>query len=284
MEWAKRIGARGGSAGGWRDDFPLSRELPEQLSIDLSALKPPVHPMFLVRLRVFAEWHAAQGRSIEVVAPGGDNTARAVMAMGIGAGSERLVSDRPLPDAEPGRAVVRITQLHDYSAIEDVAGATRELLEYQLTDVARLGEAVHMAVSELCSNAIEHGKHDLGAFIAVERTAAPRRTVSIAIADLGIGIPEHLRQRYPEWGDDTFAIGRAMEPGISGTGHPHRGNGFSETLEAALAPALSAARMDVHSANGFLRIEVAQERKQLIPFPSATYRRGTWISYDVVSV
>lgn len=53
-----------------------------------------------------------------------------------------------------------------------------------------------------------------------------RRRVVVAIADLGVGIPEHLRQQYPEWHDDAFAIGQALEYGVTGTGDPHRGTGF----------------------------------------------------------
>lgn len=108
--------------------------------------------------------------------------------------------------------------------------------------------------------------------------------MSVAIADLGIGIPEHLRQRYPEWADDGFAIAHAMEPQITGTGDPHRGNGYAETFEAALTSTLHAARLDVHAANGFVRTEIVQELQTVQVIPSPRYRRGTWISYDLVSV
>jgi hypothetical protein len=139
-----------------------------------------------------------------------------------------------------------------------------------------------MAVSELCANAVEHGAHSQGAYVMAERRAA--RKLTLAVADLGMGIPEHLRQQYPEWNEDSFAIGRALETGISGTGKAHRGNGLPETLEAALTASLSAGRLDIHSANGFLRTEITQGTIRMTPFPAARYRRGTWISYELVSV
>jgi hypothetical protein len=74
-----------------------------------------------------------------------------------------------------------------------------------------------------------------------------------------------------------------MDPQISGTGHPHRGNGFPETFEAALVSWLSAARLDVHSANGFVRTQIVQETKKIDMFPAAAFKRGTWIAYDLVS-
>ena len=141
-----------------------------------------------------------------------------------------------------------------------------------------------MAVSELCGNAIEHGKNPFGAYAAVSRISEPRKQVSIAVCDLGIGIPEHIRQRFPEWGDDGYAIAHATEQYVSGTGDPHRGIGFSEVFESALTSALHGARMDIHSANGFFRLQVVQEQRKPEVFPAAQFKRGTWISYDLVSV
>ena len=177
-----------------------------------------------------------------------------------------------------------VTGLREFNAVETVAQHTREILEYQLTDVSALGHASYMAVSELCGNAIEHGANPLGACVAAARFEQPRRQVSIALGDLGVGIPEHLRQRYPEWFDDCFAIAQALEPRISGTGDAHRGNGFAETFEAALASALHAARVDIHAANGFVRAQFYGGIKKLEPFPAARFRRGTWISYDLVGM
>jgi hypothetical protein len=74
-----------------------------------------------------------------------------------------------------------------------------------------------------------------------------------------------------------------MDPRISGTGHPHRGNGFPETFEAALVSSLGAARLDVHSAYGFVRTQIVQEKRKVDTFPAAAFKRGTWITYDLVS-
>ncbi len=181
-------------------------------------------------------------------------------------------------------AIVPVTQMREFNEVELVAERTQEVLEYQLPDVSSLGQATFMAVSELCNNAVDHGENTLGAYAAVRRVSEPRRLVSIAIGDLGIGIPEHIRQRYPEWGDDGLAIAHATREGVSGTGDPHRGIGFSAVMEAALTRFLHAARMDILSAAGFCRLQNVQEVPKVEVFPATRFRRGTWITYDLVSV
>jgi hypothetical protein len=180
--------------------------------------------------------------------------------------------------------VLPVTKMREFLEVEEVAKRTKELLEYNLHDVSALGEATFQAVSELCGNAIEHGANPLGAYVAVRRTTVPRRQISVAIGDLGMGIPEHIRQRYPEWTDDGYAIARATDEQITGTGHPHRGIGFSSTFEAALTRFLHAARMDILSATGFCRLQIVQENRKIETFPASRFRRGTWMTYDLVSV
>jgi anti-sigma regulatory factor (Ser/Thr protein kinase) len=232
--------------------------------------------MLAVRLRVFAEWHRGHGRKVVLDPPTDARTKRAFSAMAIDA-------DQP-PEDQESDAILPVTYLEDANTVEDVAERTREILEYQLHDVSPLGQAAFMAVSELCGNAIEHGENPFGAYAAVSRISEPRRQVSIAICDLGIGIPEHIRQRFPEWGEDGYAIAHATKEFVSGTGNPHRGIGFSEVFEAALTSELHGARMDIHSANGFFRLQVVQEQRKPEVFPAARFKRGTWISYDLVSV
>jgi hypothetical protein len=277
MEWIKEIGPSGAAHGGMRGDLPLSHDLPAKIGIDCTRLLLPIFPMFGVRLRMFVDWHRHEGREIAILPPEDSFARRLFHSMQIhgdaGSGEE--------PDED---AVLPVTKLDRHNEAEMVAQRTQEILEYQLTDVSPLGQAAFMAVSELCDNAMDHGKNSIGAYVAVQRFAVPSRQVSIAIGDLGIGIPEHIRQRYPEWSDDSAAIAHATEPTITGTGNPQRGIGFSAVMEAALTASLHAARMNIYSANGFFRLQVIQESRKPEIFPASNYRRGTWITYDLVSV
>ncbi len=231
--------------------------------------------MFAVRLRTFIDWHRTEGRQVHVVPPIEPGTRKCFSALAID----------PELDGEPeDDAVVPVVRMREFHEVENVAERMQEMLEYQLPDVSVLGQAAFMAVSELCNNAVDHGENALGAYAAVQRTTQPRRQVSIAISDLGMGIPEHIRQRYPEWSDDGWAIAYATEENVSGTGKAHRGIGYSAVLEAALTSSLHAARMDILSASGFCRLQLVQEKRKVEVFPATRFRRGTWITYDLISV
>jgi hypothetical protein len=272
VTWEKRIGPRVGRDP-WRQDFPLNHELPDRLVVDCTEMVLTVHPMMLLRMRVFLNWHRDAGRDVQVVLPTDQLAAGELIAMGFDDGETR-----------DGTVVLPVTRLIGFSSVEDVALHVRELLEYEMRDISSLGEACYMAVSELCGNAVEHGRNNGGHhYVAAVRRTEPRRRVSLAIGDLGIGIPEHLRQREPELTEDDYAIARAMEPRVSGTGHPHRGNGFSEVFETALTSTLHAARIEVYSGRGLVRREIVQNSGQTQMFPAANPRRGTWITYDLLS-
>lgn len=275
MVWTKEIGAKGGGDGGWRDDFPLNHELPAEIAIDCSRLRLPIQAMFALRARVFIDWHTEHQRKVRITAPAEPEARRVFEAMAIDPGKAVEQQDD---------AIVPVTRLTEFDDVESVAARTQEIIEYQLPDVSPLGQATFMAVSELCGNAIDHGRNDLGAYAAVMRFSEPRRKVSIAISDLGLGIPEHIRQSYPEWSDDGWAIAHATDERVTGTNNPHRGFGFSSVFEAALTSSLHAARMDLLSANGFCRVQLVQEKRKVEVFPAARFRRGTWIAYDLISV
>lgn len=270
-----------GTQGGWRGDFPLDDHLPDAVTLDITDLELPVHPMFLLRLRVFMDWHESRGRKVGVLAPRDPVTATALTTL-------RLLDPLEpsgfagLPEADDILDPLPLVRLRDLTAVEEVAGGVREILEYRLTHLSGAGEAAFMALSELGGNAVEHGANPLGAWAIVAQNR-DRRGLSLAIADLGLGIPEHLRQRYPELHDDTFAIATALQEGVSGTGGPTRGYGLPYVLDAALTPRLQAARLTIHAASGFLRSEIVQGSVTHDPFPAAQYRRGTWVTLDIVS-
>jgi hypothetical protein len=273
MDWRKELGRRAGE-GGWKDDFPLDHDLPESVEVDCTKLQLPIHPMFAIRLRVFVDWHTAQGRVVRLLPPDDVEARHVFEAMGIGGA----------PGGPEDDAIVPVTKIREFLEVEEVANRTQQIVEYDLHDIAALGQATFMAVSELCGNAIEHGSNSLGSYVAVRRVREPRRQVSVAIADLGIGIPEHLRQQYPEWTDDGWAIAHATDEHVTGTGDRHRGIGFSAVFEAALTRSLHAAQLNILSASGFCRAHLVQEDRKIEVFPTSRFRRGTWITYDLVSV
>lgn len=147
MTWIKELGPRTASDG-WKSDFPLAHELPEDVEIDCSRLELPIHPMFAVRLRIFIDWHQERGRTVGIIPPTDPKTRKVFEAMSI---------DPQVDTATEDDAILPVTRLAEFLHVEEVAGRTQKILEYHLSDVAPLGEATFMAVSELCGNAIDHG-------------------------------------------------------------------------------------------------------------------------------
>lgn len=96
-----------------------------------------------------------------------------------------------------------------------------------------------------------------------------------------------LRNRYLEWQDDSAAIAGAIERGVSGTGDPHRGNGFSEVFREAtetdLVRAQSAAEIDIRSSKGRVGVTIAGGTKRADRGSVGDPRRGTWITYTITT-
>ncbi|MDQ3742584.1 MAG: hypothetical protein M3389_16765 [Actinomycetota bacterium] len=282
------IGRRGSAGDGYRDDLPLDRDLDGPVVVDLSSAGQ-CHPMFAVRLRMFIDWHLLAGNAVAVRPPSSTLVAGQFAAMGVFAGLPDLVVAQARPPHSPDTgSVLPVRRLASYHDVEDAAADATEVLAEQTRALAAWGGAAHMALSELCDNAIQHGKNELGTYVAADRVLEPARAFRLAIADLGIGIPEHIRARYPEWQDDSAAIGRALERGVTGTGDPHRGNGFAEVFSTALdnrlVRAQSAAIVDIRSAKGRVSVELVGGVKKVETPRVVRPRRGTWITYTVTSV
>jgi hypothetical protein len=268
-----------GSGDGWGGDLPLREDYPDNIEVNATALGHVV-PIFLLRVATFIRWHVAQGRSVTLKWPRDPRVGAHLARM-------RLFDclpvesisgfDGQVPPAD--NVVLPITQISRPTQIDALADPLLDVVTGHTGSVAALGPAFHMAVSELCGNAVEHGKNPTGAFIAAQRYESPRR-LSLAIADLGVGIPEHVRQQFPEWHDDAGAIANATQERVSGTGSSERGFGFAEIFREALATAMNAAEMNIRSCRGQVRIKIADDR--VVPDGWATeYKRGSWISYDL---
>jgi hypothetical protein len=267
-------------------DLPLDRDLAEPIVVDASDLID-CHPMFALRLRLFLDWHRAAGNVVTALMPRDPDVAQHLADIGVGADlPESIISGLPEP-AATSRALVPIRQLRTYLDVEDVSDRAMTMLHQQAIAFAVWGEPVHMAVSELCDNALQHGRNRLGAYVAADRVGEEIGTFRLAIADLGIGIPEHIRERYPEWQDDTSAIVRALQRGVTGTGDPHRGNGFSEVVEdvnRVLVRAQSSVNIEIRSAKGGVVLEMLDGRVEPRPATVELPRRGTWITYTVTTI
>lgn len=282
-----KLGPSTGGGDGYRNDFMLERDLESPITVDASELGPS-HPMFVIRLRLFVDWHLAAGHAVSVTTPSDPAIAQQLADMRIADGLPGGTFG-PLPSARSETAaVLELRRLSSYHDVEDAAAVAADVLGRRVPALGAWGDATHMAIGELCDNALLHGDNELGAYVAADRLDEPQPTFRLAIADLGIGIPEHIRAQHPEWQDDSGAIGRVLDRGVTGTGDRMRGNGYAEVLDQAhgaqLRRAMSALTLDIRSAKGHVRVRLVDEAVMVDPLRVTRPRRGTWITYDVVSV
>jgi hypothetical protein len=263
--------------------MPLRHDYPMSIELDARAVTFVV-PTFLLRLRTFIDWHREQGRAVKVLPPRRAAVRSYLARMRI---NEHLPSDAipNLPEVRkdrPSEVLIPVRQLREFDDLENLNELELvPVLHSHFDDVAALRDAVFMAVSELCGNAIEHGASSTGCYVAAQRYDERRRLV-LAIADLGPGIPEHLRGHYPDLGSgDGLAISRATEEHVTGTGDAVRGLGFTEVFGAALDSLMPSGEMRIRSCRGACRIRLGDDTIDRVYEDGHAYKKGTWITFEL---
>jgi len=276
-----RLTAGSGAGDGHRRDLPLLESVESEIVVDARALGPS-HPMFLVRLGVFVNWYRLRGHEVTILEPEDGRMAQDLD--GLDSAEAARGEEGQLRLSREGSVALR--KIESDLDIENVASEAIEVLEGQAPELALWGDALHTAIGELCDNATYHGKSELGAYVAANRISEPQPMFRLAISDLGIGIPEHIRGHYPDWQDDNAAIAKALEEGVSGSGRPDRGYGLTEVLDKALAASLvrasSVAAIDIRSARGRVVESLVQGQRRAAQAPT-TARRGTAITYEITT-
>jgi sensor histidine kinase regulating citrate/malate metabolism len=136
-----------------------------------------------------------------------------------------------------------LINFHSEEEIPGIINRISEILQNKEYDL-RERAAICATLSEICSNAVEHGASPFGAYTAVQAYqhivsgGRERRgeEVLIAIADGGIGVRETL-SRNPEYAEhteaDNEALRHALKMGVSGTGEIGRGGGLAVVGQVA---------------------------------------------------
>jgi anti-sigma regulatory factor (Ser/Thr protein kinase) len=221
------------------------------------------------------------GCSIELKEPLEEATGRCFRALGLEEGIGGV--DDALVDGD-GDVIVRPTRLSELTQVDELADKLLQPLIDEFDDVAVVRDAVLMAISELCQNAVEHGASDAGCVVAVSRGEADGLSrIMLGIGDRGIGIPDHIRRTHPDFVVDEHAIGQALQEGMSGTRRPHRGNGFTWVLRETLSSAASSAEMFIRAGQGAFRREIIDARVKDHGWNTAS-TQGTWIACDWTTV
>jgi hypothetical protein len=130
-----------------------------------------------------------------------------------------------------------LVNFHSEEEIPGIINRVSEILknkEYPLRERA----AICATLSEVCANAVEHGRSSFGAYAAVQAyqhivsggRERQGEEVIVAIADGGVGVRETLSRnpKYAEFTEtDNDALRHALMMGVSGTGEIGRGGGLA---------------------------------------------------------
>lgn len=272
-----------GSGDGWKARLPLRRDWEAaSVTVDASALTFVV-PTFLLRLRAFIDFNIRCGRGVEVIAPRDRSVANYLSRM-------RIASDLPtdvftdLPavrSSDQSDVLVPITRLKSEIDVETTGAQLYDLFQGHADDeVAVFADALQEGFTELCGNAVEHGRNDLGCYLAAQRYGGGRRRTVLSIGDLGIGVPGHMRQVY---GDDSDRrmLRKALEEGVSGTGEEHRGNGIPSVLDEARNSRMRYAQLEVRSGGGTLNHRLNRDGSSRTTTAATSNKLGTWICFEL---
>ncbi len=269
---------------GWRDhgyagELEAGLQGADEITLNASGLVG-LHPLFAVRLALWIKGLQQAGCSIEIKEPLDDATRRSFRAFrleDIGGIDGALVEDN-------AEVIVRPTRLVELTEVDGLADRLLQPLIDQFDDVAVVRDAVLMAISELCQNAVEHGASDAGCVVAGSRGEINGMSqIMLGIGDHGIGIPEHIRGSHPEFVVDEHAIGQALREGVSGTERRDRGYGFSWVLKETLSSAASSAEMFIRAGRGAFRREIVDARVKDHGWKTAP-TQGTWIACDWTTI
>jgi hypothetical protein len=273
------VPADGGTSDSWGEWITLRKPLPTELVIDLGALRN-AGPSILLRLRALIDLQCFEGGTVEIIPPS-DSTVRAYVAM------MRLGADLPATCAcdlepieviDPNKILIPIRRLNTREESDRLDEELSELLEAQFTGkIGRLARAFTQTASEMCDNATSHGWSEVGgAYVSAQRYTKQRCV--LAIGDLGVGIPEHIRKARPHLTNDDDAIRVATRNGVTATGSPHRGVGYQWAIDSMKETKVPSGELRVWSGRGRFRVEVEdgmQQRRRAWPIEEAT--AGTWV-------
>jgi anti-sigma regulatory factor (Ser/Thr protein kinase) len=251
--------------------------------LDARALRFAV-PTFLLRLRAFVEWHLRKEHSVTVLAPINPTVAAYMARMGIADGlPEGTFLGLPeIGDPADSDVLIPITQVHEFQEVDELGERVFQLfMGHSADEVAVFASAMHMAVSELCANAVEHGASPHGCYVAAQRYERPHRRTVLALGDLGIGIPTHMRKRFPDLRGDRTTLREAMKEGVTATGDEHRGIGFTSVIEEAMASRMRYATLGIHSGTAELARVVTPNGGGGTITAKAPNKIGTWLNFEI---
>jgi hypothetical protein len=272
-----------GSGDGWKASLPLRKDWGDcRVRVDASALTF-VRPTFMLRLRAFVDYNLHLGREIIVEAPSAREVANYLSRMGVAEGvPESVFPDLPsVRKLDQSAVLVPITRLQSPMDVEVRGDELYRLFQGHADDeVAVFADALQEAFTELCNNGVEHGENPLGTYLAAQRYRGRSPKTVLTIGDLGMGVPEHMRQVFDD-SSDRRLLRKALDEEVSGTGSSERGNGIPSVLQEAQDSRITYALLEIRSGRATLHHYVHRNGTARTETSATTFKRGTWICFEL---
>jgi hypothetical protein len=188
-----------------------------------------------------------------------------------------VVLSRDPPALRRNDRSTRLVELCRVESCDDV-----QQLEERVWQVAQshfgkgpMAKACVSVIAAASENVLDHATSPIGALVAAQRYE--RTGLEVAIVDLGVGIPNRLREK-PEFDHltDIDAVENALRDGVTSTGEVGRGAGLAELIAAAERAGRST--LVIQSGQAHFTVSCREGANDIyrtrpeIPVP------GTWIS------
>jgi len=157
--------------------------------------------------------------------------------------------------------------LIQFSDQEGLGTAINRIVDALLSSVPGIDRAdltaIEWSTNEIADNVLVHSESPVGGFTQVNLFSA-RKTAEFCVADAGIGIPNTLRQRFPDH-EDIELLEEAIKEGVTRDPTLGQGNGLFGTFQVARA---SEGYLHILSGHATLSYEKNQLRitREKIPY------------------
>ncbi len=91
--------------------------------------------------------------------------------------------------------------------------------------------AFEWSVNEITDNVLTHSESSIGGLVQVSTFQKNKNQVQFVVADAGVGIPETLKNGYPDITSDTEALDKAIKEGVTRDKKIGQGNGLFGSYE-----------------------------------------------------
>lgn len=248
----------------WGERVPLE-PLRGGIIIDLRRLHY-AEPMLALRLAACEAIHREAGEPFLLISPRSRSVHSYLAQVG-------LLDQRN--GNSSSEALLPITRIPRAREVEAVGEQLHQAIGGLPPPLAKGGEVLMCAFSELCDNAVTHGNNPYGTFLLAQRSGSTR--LSLTVGDLGVGIPRHLVDALPDLAaiHEARRIVKALQPGVSGaSGHRPRGGGLPRIIEAIREAPLPRGDLRIWSGTG--RVLVGGNAQNPRGRNVAAQTQGTW--------